>query len=182
MLDDDASSSSGRTWLAHTPRPPSRRATARSFSLTGTTCDCGRGGWCAAGLASTGEIRPRARGKQTLRACCSSRYIARGDGFSPRRRRTLPWSFWWWQSGATSSLTLPLAAPPAVENLVIIGSGPAGYTAGIYAGRASLRPVLFEGVMKGGVPGVLRCLCSPLLRLSPHRCRPRRAAHDDYRG
>ena len=40
-----------------------------------------------------------------------------------------------------------------MENLVIIGSGPAGYTAGIYAGRASLRPLLFEGVQAGGTPG-----------------------------
>lgn len=29
---------------------------------------------------------------------------------------------------------------------VIIGSGPAGYTAGIYASRADLQPVLFEGI------------------------------------
>ena len=37
-----------------------------------------------------------------------------------------------------------------MHNVAIIGSGPAGYTAGIYASRASLEPVLFEGLESGG--------------------------------
>ena len=40
-----------------------------------------------------------------------------------------------------------------VKDLVIIGSGPAGHTAAIYAGRANLKPFMFEGYVVGGSAG-----------------------------
>ncbi len=39
---------------------------------------------------------------------------------------------------------------PQHERLVIVGSGPAGYTAALYASRANLSPLLFEGLQPGG--------------------------------
>ena len=37
-----------------------------------------------------------------------------------------------------------------VRNVIIIGSGPAGYTAGLYSARALLEPLMFAGYMSGG--------------------------------
>ncbi|HET9404514.1 MAG TPA: FAD-binding protein, partial [Burkholderiales bacterium] len=40
--------------------------------------------------------------------------------------------------------------PPKHSRLLILGSGPAGYTAAVYAARANLKPVLITGLAQGG--------------------------------
>jgi thioredoxin reductase (NADPH) len=42
---------------------------------------------------------------------------------------------------------------PSTRKVIIIGSGPAGHTAAIYASRANLSPLMFEGMVRGGIPG-----------------------------
>jgi thioredoxin reductase (NADPH) len=53
----------------------------------------------------------------------------------------------------TQPMSHPTSQAPAQqkEQLVIVGSGPAGHTAAIYAARANLNPLMFEGFMAGGV-------------------------------
>jgi thioredoxin reductase (NADPH) len=44
-----------------------------------------------------------------------------------------------------------MAEQQTIENVIIVGSGPAGYTAALYTSRANLRPLVIEGFAWGGL-------------------------------
>ena len=73
-----------------------------------------------------------------------------------------------------------MSATPKHSRLLILGSGPAGYTAAVYAARANLKPTLITGLQQGGQlmtttevdnwPGDVEGLQGPMLmqRMAEH--------------
>nr|GMD85707.1 thioredoxin reductase NTRC [Ipomoea batatas] len=106
-------------------------------------------------MATPSTLSPIPNALLVLKSASTTRRPIRGDslgGFFTRRRAS-HLSLRISAAVATEEHAQTSSSERSVENLVIIGSGPAGYTAAIYAARANLKPVVFEGFQMGGVPG-----------------------------
>lgn len=114
----------------------------RSACLRSENLHCARAlGTARRVSGSVGLVRP-----QFINLDHSSKISAKRNGALSRCKRNV-------KIPVSASAVEGNGSNEKVENVVIIGSGPAGYTAAIYASRASLRPLVFEGYQAGGVRG-----------------------------
>ena len=134
------------------PRAPPPDSTRPTYGLVGVAATGSRllRECCARRRATRGTSAKGSSKRCRGRRCMTLRSSARDDelGLHDARARTVATQ--WLVHYHTCPLTQGVGMPAQHHRLIIVGSGPAGYTAAVYAARAALTPVIITGVEVGG--------------------------------